>query len=65
MELFIFGRFHAREGQQDAVAAAMREVVGPTRARSGRLPGDRAVPLDPRSAAVLHPLALGRRGGVR
>jgi quinol monooxygenase YgiN len=37
MELFIFGRFHAHEGQQDAVAAAMREVLGPTRAEPGCL----------------------------
>jgi quinol monooxygenase YgiN len=28
MELFIFARFHAREGQETAVAAALREVVG-------------------------------------
>ena len=37
MELFIFGRFHAREGQEDAVAAAMREVLGPTREEPGCL----------------------------
>jgi quinol monooxygenase YgiN len=37
MELFIFGRFHAREGEEDAVAAALREVLGPTRAESGCL----------------------------
>jgi quinol monooxygenase YgiN len=35
MELFIFGRFHAREGQEDAVAAALREVLGPSREESG------------------------------
>ena len=35
MELFIFARFHAREGQQDAVAAALRDVVPPTRAEPG------------------------------
>ena len=39
MELFIFARFHARDGEQDAVAAALREVVPPTRAE----PGCRAV----------------------
>jgi quinol monooxygenase YgiN len=39
MELFIFARFHAREGQQDAVAAALRDVIPPTRAE----PGCRAV----------------------
>jgi quinol monooxygenase YgiN len=37
MELLIFGRFHAREGEEDAVAAALREVLGPTRAESGCL----------------------------
>lgn len=30
MELFIFARFHAQEGQEDAVAAALRDVRGPT-----------------------------------
>jgi quinol monooxygenase YgiN len=35
MELFIFARFHARDGQQDAVAAALRDVVPLTRAESG------------------------------
>jgi hypothetical protein len=33
MELVIFGRFHAREGQETAVAAVLREQVAgvPTR----------------------------------
>jgi quinol monooxygenase YgiN len=35
MELFIFARFHAREGQQNAVAAALRDVLGPTREEPG------------------------------
>ena len=35
MYLFIFARFHAREGQQDAVAAALRDVVPPTRQEPG------------------------------
>jgi len=35
MELFIFARFHAREGLEDAVAAAIREVGGPTRDEPG------------------------------
>jgi quinol monooxygenase YgiN len=35
MELLIFARFHAREGQEEAVAAAIREVVPPTRAEPG------------------------------
>jgi quinol monooxygenase YgiN len=37
MELFIFGRFHAREGCEVAVAAALREVAGPSRAEEGCL----------------------------
>ena len=37
MELFIFARFHAREGQEAAVAAALREVVAPSRKEPGRL----------------------------
>lgn len=37
MELFIFGRFHAREGQEEAVEAALREVAGPSRAEAGCL----------------------------
>jgi len=35
MELFIFARFHAREGQQEAVEAALRDVVTPTREEPG------------------------------
>src|SRR4030095_4309394 len=37
MELIIIGRFHAREGQEAAVAAAMREVSIPTREEPGCL----------------------------
>jgi quinol monooxygenase YgiN len=37
MELFIFARFHARPGQEDAVAAAIRDANGPTRAEPGCL----------------------------
>ena len=37
MELFVFARFHAREGREEAVAAALREVVPPTRAEPGCL----------------------------
>ncbi|MGA9868946.1 MAG: putative quinol monooxygenase [Acetobacteraceae bacterium] len=33
----MFARFHAREGQEDAVAAALRDVVGPSRAEPGCL----------------------------
>jgi len=35
MELFIFARFHARDRQQVAVAAALRDVVAPTRLEPG------------------------------
>jgi quinol monooxygenase YgiN len=37
MELFIFARFHAREGQDGALAVALRAVVAPTRAEPGCL----------------------------
>ena len=37
MELFIFARFHAREGQEDVLAALLREQVGPVRAEPGCL----------------------------
>jgi quinol monooxygenase YgiN len=37
MELYIFGRFHAHEGQEEAVAAALRAVVGPSRREPGCL----------------------------
>ena len=35
MELFVFARFHARAGEEGAVAAAIREVVPPSRAEPG------------------------------
>ena len=35
MDLFIFARFHAREGQHDAVASALRDVIPPTRDEPG------------------------------
>jgi quinol monooxygenase YgiN len=35
MELFIFARFHARPGDEEAVAAAIRDVVPPSRAEPG------------------------------
>jgi quinol monooxygenase YgiN len=37
MELTIFARFHAREGQEAAVAAALRATVAETRAEAGCL----------------------------
>jgi quinol monooxygenase YgiN len=35
MEIYIFARFHARAGDETAVAAALRDVVTPTRAEPG------------------------------
>jgi quinol monooxygenase YgiN len=35
--LFIFARFHAREGQDEAVAEALRTVMAPTRKEPGCL----------------------------
>jgi len=40
MELFIFARFHAREGQEGAVAAALRDEVTQARAESGCMAHD-------------------------
>jgi len=37
MELSIFGRFHARAGQESAVAQALRAVAAPTREEPGCL----------------------------
>ncbi len=37
MELAIFARFHAREGEEDKVANAIREVIVPSRAEPGCL----------------------------
>jgi quinol monooxygenase YgiN len=36
-ELFIIARFHAKEGNENAVAEAIREVAKPTRAEAGCL----------------------------
>jgi quinol monooxygenase YgiN len=35
--LFVFARFHARPGQEDAVAAVLLDVVVPSRAEPGCL----------------------------
>ncbi|HUC62498.1 MAG TPA: putative quinol monooxygenase [Alphaproteobacteria bacterium] len=35
--LYVFARFHARTGREDAAAAAIRKVAGPTRAEPGCL----------------------------
>jgi quinol monooxygenase YgiN len=35
MEMHVFARFHARAGCEDAVAAALRDVVPPTRDEPG------------------------------
>jgi quinol monooxygenase YgiN len=37
MELFIFARFHARPGSEGAVAEALLDVLGPSRAEPGCL----------------------------
>jgi quinol monooxygenase YgiN len=37
VELFVFARFHASEGKETAVAAAIRDVVGPSRQEAGCL----------------------------
>lgn len=37
MELFIFARFHARAGDERAVADALRDVLAPTREEPGCL----------------------------
>jgi quinol monooxygenase YgiN len=37
MELAIFARFHARPGQEEAVGAAIGEVIAPTRGEAGCL----------------------------
>jgi quinol monooxygenase YgiN len=36
-EIFIFARFHAKEGLQQAVVETIREVLGPTRQERGCL----------------------------
>jgi quinol monooxygenase YgiN len=40
MGLFIFARFHARDGQEDAVATALRDEVPLARAEPGCLAHD-------------------------
>ena len=37
MELFIFARFHARPGNEEAVAATLLEILPPTRQEPGCL----------------------------
>lgn len=37
MELFIFARFHARDGKENDVEKAIREVIFPTRNEAGCL----------------------------
>jgi quinol monooxygenase YgiN len=37
MELFIFARFHAVEGNENGVAEALHRVVGPSREEAGCL----------------------------
>jgi quinol monooxygenase YgiN len=35
MDLFVFARFHARPGSEEAVSATLRAVVAPTRQEPG------------------------------
>jgi quinol monooxygenase YgiN len=37
LELFIFARFHARPGNENAVAKALLDVIAPTREEAGCL----------------------------
>jgi quinol monooxygenase YgiN len=37
MELFLFARFHVREGREDEIEATIREVVAPSREEPGCL----------------------------
>jgi quinol monooxygenase YgiN len=37
MELFVFARFHARAGEENAVEQALHEVTGPSRKEPGCL----------------------------
>ena len=37
MQLFVFARFHARPGNEGAVAEALRDVLAPTREEPGCL----------------------------
>jgi quinol monooxygenase YgiN len=37
MELYIFARFHARPGQEEAVESALRDTVAPSREEPGCL----------------------------
>jgi quinol monooxygenase YgiN len=37
MELFIFARFHAREGRDSEAAEALGEILGPSREEAGCL----------------------------
>jgi quinol monooxygenase YgiN len=37
MELFVFARFHARPEHENAVAEALRDVLGPSREEAGCL----------------------------
>ena len=57
MELFIFARFHAREGGEAGVAAAVRAVVVPTRA------GPAAWRSTPSARFAIHASFISTRAG--
>ena len=59
MELYIFARFHAREGCEAEVAAALREVAAPSREEPGCL-GLRDLPVDQGSPACSIFIRIGR-----
>ena len=62
MELFIFACFHAQEGTEDAVAAAIRAVSGPTQQEPGCLAyGAHRAKGDPRLIYI----RAEQRGGLR
>jgi hypothetical protein len=62
LELFIFGRFHARPGDESAVEEALRNVVGPSREEAGCLSGPAAYGrfIERVQALIDHPLDVTR-----
>jgi hypothetical protein len=61
VELFIFGRFHARPGHESAVEEALRTVVAPSREEVGCLSIPHTVRFIERVRALIdHPLDVTR-----